>query len=301
MTDNKKYYWLKLKNDFFRDKEIKKLRRVAGGDTFTIIYLKLQLLSLKNGGKLYFDNLEETFAEELALELDEEVENIKITLLYLKKCGLIQEASNNEYLLTQTIECIGKETASAGRVRRYRQKKKMLQCNGSALLCNTELDIELELEKELENNNMAHPSDACKRQKKKLDQYSPEFEEAWASYPKRSGSNSKLAAYKNWKTRIAEGVTVQDLISASRNYQAFLAANGNINTPYVMQAQRFYGANREYEQFITIKSEDLINVRNRPTTASERSRQITNKLLELHAKAEEDLRNFPNDEGSMGK
>lgn len=49
----KKYYWLKLRNDWFGDKRIKKLRSIAGGDTYTIIYLKMQLLSLKNEGKLF--------------------------------------------------------------------------------------------------------------------------------------------------------------------------------------------------------------------------------------------------------
>ena len=44
---NKRYYWLKLKDDFFRQPKIKKLRQIAGGDTYTVIYLKLQLLSLQ--------------------------------------------------------------------------------------------------------------------------------------------------------------------------------------------------------------------------------------------------------------
>ena len=65
----KKYYWLKLKNDFFRQKEIKKLRQIAGGDTYVIIYLKMQLLSLQNNGRLFFEGYEDTFANELALEL----------------------------------------------------------------------------------------------------------------------------------------------------------------------------------------------------------------------------------------
>ena len=47
MTDNRKYYWLKLKDDFFKSRVIKKLRKIAGGDTYTIIYLKMQLLSIK--------------------------------------------------------------------------------------------------------------------------------------------------------------------------------------------------------------------------------------------------------------
>ena len=57
--EDKKYYWLKLKNDFFGSKEIKKLRKIAGGDTFTIIYLKMQLLSIKNGGLIKYDRTEE--------------------------------------------------------------------------------------------------------------------------------------------------------------------------------------------------------------------------------------------------
>ena len=65
----KRYFWLKLKEDFFRQKEIKKLRKIAGGDTFTIIYLKLQLLSLRDNGKIFFEGVEDTLFEELALEL----------------------------------------------------------------------------------------------------------------------------------------------------------------------------------------------------------------------------------------
>ena len=157
MGENKKYYWLKLKEDFFRDKEIKKLRKIAGGDTYTIIYLKLQLLSLKKEGKLIFDNLEDSFAEEMALELDEATENVKITLMYLQKCGLLEEVATNEFILPQTIQCIGAETQGAERVRKFRDKEKMLQgnaqpllCNTSVTKCNTEIEKEIEKDKEID-------------------------------------------------------------------------------------------------------------------------------------------------------
>ena len=135
MGSNKKYYWLKLKTDFFKDKAIKKLRRIAGGDTYTVIYLKLQLLSIENEGVLEFENLlEDTFVEELALEIDEDVENIKITLAYLERCGLVEcLVDNKEYLLPQAAESIGTETQGAERVRKFRENKKMLQSNEQAL------------------------------------------------------------------------------------------------------------------------------------------------------------------------
>ena len=62
----KKYYWLKLKDNFFNQKEVKKLRRIAGGDTYTIIYLKMQLLSIKKDGIIEFEGTEKDLAEQLS-------------------------------------------------------------------------------------------------------------------------------------------------------------------------------------------------------------------------------------------
>ena len=152
MAENKKYFWLKLKDDFFKTKEIKKLRKIAGGDTYTIIYLKMQLLSIKNEGKLYFEGIEDNFIDELSLELDEPSENIEITLNYLKMHNLIEESETDSYLLPKVLSSIGKESDSAERVRKHRaikdKENKMLQCNVQVTNCNTE--IEKELEKELE-------------------------------------------------------------------------------------------------------------------------------------------------------
>ena len=154
----KKYYWLKLKADFFTSRAMKKLRKIAGGDTYTIIYLKLQLLSLKDEGVLFFEGVEPTFAEEMALALDEDADNVKATLLFLQNMGLIEQKSNNEYILTEVPYLIGGESESAERVRRFRGKK-ALQCNGevtegNALVtnCNTEKEKEKEKEKELEKS-----------------------------------------------------------------------------------------------------------------------------------------------------
>lgn len=111
----KRYYWLKLKVDWFSDKRIKKLRSIAGGDTHTIIYLKMMLLSLKDEGKLYFEGVEDNFASEIALALDEDTENVKLTLAFLQCHGLIEIGDDDEYQLTEVPTIIGSETASAMR------------------------------------------------------------------------------------------------------------------------------------------------------------------------------------------
>lgn len=152
MAEPKRYFWLKLHKDFFQRKEIKRLRKIAGGDTYTIIYLKMLLRSIMSEGKLYFDGLEENFCSELALDLDESEENVQITVTYLLNSGLLEMRSEDEYYLPDTKNSTGCETAVAARVRRHRDKKKALQCNTDVTqvkhFCNGE--IEKEKEKELE-------------------------------------------------------------------------------------------------------------------------------------------------------
>lgn len=152
---NKRYYWLKLKEDFFKSKEIKKLRTIAGGDTFVIIYLKIQLLSLKNEGKLFFDGIDNDFASELALEIDEDVENVRVTLNFLERCKLLECVAEDEYYLPIIPEITGSETQSTIRSR----KSRALQCNTYATLmqqnCNKNATIEIEkdIEKEIEKRD----------------------------------------------------------------------------------------------------------------------------------------------------
>ena len=141
MNKPKRFYWLKLQKNFFRQKEIKKLRKIAGGDTYTIIYQEMLLLSVEDEGKLFFEGMEDTFAEELALELDETVENVQMTLAYLAKHNLIEKVSEDEYLMSKTQSMVGSQSESTERVRRLRQKNKVIElesvtCNDDVTDCN---------------------------------------------------------------------------------------------------------------------------------------------------------------------
>lgn len=137
---SKKYFWLKFPQDFFHQKEIKKLRKIAGGDTYVVIYTRLLLLSIPTEGIITYDGVEESFAEELALVLDEDVENVKVTLLFLQKYKLIEEINDNSFLLVSSLSMLGSESTSAERVRRHRDKK-ALHCNTEVTVSNTEVTV----------------------------------------------------------------------------------------------------------------------------------------------------------------
>ena len=174
----KRYYWMRLQEGFFNSKRIKKLRRIAGGDTFTIIYLKMQLLALRGEGVLEYTGLENTFAEELALDLDEDADNVEVTINYLLSCGLMETSDEKEFFLPYCASNIGSEGSSTKRVREHRERKALLeneasvtqplQCNDLALLCNGEIEKEkdIEIEKEKKPDKPAHAPE-----KQKFGQY----------------------------------------------------------------------------------------------------------------------------------
>ena len=150
MAVNRRYYWLQLKEDFFKSKEMKLMRKLPGGEELTIIYLKIMLASLPDEGKIYFEGLAEDLAEELALLIDEDTEAVRMALMFLSKKNLLTTSDNYQFTLEQVPEMIGSETASTRRSRKYRDGKKALQCNTDATKCNGDIEIDIDIEKDIE-------------------------------------------------------------------------------------------------------------------------------------------------------
>ncbi len=75
-----------------------------------------------------------------------------------------------------------------------------------------------------------------------------EFEEAWKRYPKRSGNNPKADALKAWTAREREGVTAAVMAAGVDRYRVWCEATAKIGTETVMQAVRFFGKSRPFEQ-----------------------------------------------------
>lgn len=193
MAENKRYYWLKLMDGFFDSKRIKKLRKMAGGDTYTIIYLKMQLLSLKKGGYLEYSGLEDEFYKEIALDIDEDEINVQVTIQYLLSCGLLETSDSIEYKLPFVQDNLGSETASTRRSRKSRENaQKALQCNSGATTCNNlqqkcnveidiDKDIEIDTDIEKENTKESSPSldsgESC--------DFKEAFDKTFNIYPKK--------------------------------------------------------------------------------------------------------------------
>lgn len=118
----KRYYWLKLPKNFFEDKAIKRLRQIAGGDTYTIIYLKMLLKSMEDDGKLFYEGIEDTICDEIALDINESADDVQVTMNYLENKGLLV-VTDSEVELTRLREMVGSETDKAELMRKLRSKE----------------------------------------------------------------------------------------------------------------------------------------------------------------------------------
>ena len=159
----RKLYWLKIESDFFDLKEVKKMRSIPGGDTYVCIYLEMLLRSLKNGGKLLWEGVDDDFPTELALDLREPVEAVKGTCAILKRFGLLSQVSENEFLMEKVPSMTGQETQAAERMRRLRERQRNLIAeerndvtqesnNVTAELRSSYVDIDIDIDKEIDKD-----------------------------------------------------------------------------------------------------------------------------------------------------
>ena len=159
MSDNKKYYYLRLKDNFFDSDELKILESMKDGYLYSNILLKLYLRSLKNDGKLVVNDRIPYNAEMLASVTGHQVGTIKQALSMFKELGLIEILENGAIYMLDIQNFIGKGSTEADRQRLYdrriseeRKQKKLTQSRNLEEILEKstpEIEIELELNREI--------------------------------------------------------------------------------------------------------------------------------------------------------
>lgn len=180
MAKDKKYYWLKLKEDFFEEDTISWIEEQENGKEYCLFYLKLCLKSLKTNGTLIRNvgtMLVPYDVKQLGKITNTDIDTVRVAMELFKNIGLVEILENGEIYLTQLENMVGSETSKAQLMRNKRAKDKNLPNsnnggnNVTKMLPNSyqgeencyteteteqeketeqEIDLEQELEKELE-------------------------------------------------------------------------------------------------------------------------------------------------------
>lgn len=127
--ENRKYYWLKLKRDFFKRHDIRFIKSMPNGEHFVLIYLELLSESVDHNGKLRFNELIPYNAEMLAAIFGEDLDIIKAALKVFTDLQMLEIEPDGTIKLTKFDDFVGGETKSAAQKRHQRNLPTLL--NGS--------------------------------------------------------------------------------------------------------------------------------------------------------------------------
>ena len=222
MADNKKYYYLKLKDNFFDSDSMIVLESMPDGYLYSNILLKLYLRSLKNEGKLMFNDRIPYNSTILAQVVRHNVGVVEKALKIFKELDLIEIMDNGAIYILDIQNFIGHSSSEADRIREYRNKvndeKDVQMLQQTYDKCTPEIEIEIELEKELKlKKDIDIKKESCIQNVHKVytkKKNSPEAEEILSYLNLKSGSNYRLidSNLKLIDSIIKKGYTKEDCI-----------------------------------------------------------------------------------------
>lgn len=205
MAANKKYYYLKLKDNFYESEQLIILQNMQDGYLYSDILMKLYLRSLKTEGKLMFNDLIPYTPSVLAQIVRHQVGTVEKALKIFKELGLIEILDNGAIYMMDIQNFIGKSSSEGDRKREYRNKIQNEKNNLLGQMSDKrppEIEIELEIEKDIEIEK--------DKEKEKYD--NKIFEKFWNEYPKKiSKGNAEKWFKKNKPTNDLVDLMIEKL------------------------------------------------------------------------------------------
>lgn len=177
----KKYFWLKLKRDFFKRHDIRIVEAMPNGKDYILFYLKLLLESVDHNGALRFSDTVPYNADMLAIITNTNVDIVRAAMKVFEQLQMIEILDDETIYMLETEKMIGSETAAAERKRRQRAAENTAKPASLTPTCDNvtdtsqnshiELEKEKEKEKEKEEKNIKKNSDDTRSSLEDLKNY----------------------------------------------------------------------------------------------------------------------------------
>lgn len=160
-----KFYWLKLKKDFFKRHDIKIVKSMPNGKDYILFYMQLLLESIDHEGALRFSETIPYDENMLSTITDTNIDIVRSAMKIFTQLGMIEVLDDQTIYMCEVSKMIGSETAAAGRKRAQRERDaaRLAAGNEAETLrltsnCdnvttpsqNSHIELEKELEKELD-------------------------------------------------------------------------------------------------------------------------------------------------------
>lgn len=239
MSDNKKYYYLKLKENFFDSDNMVLLESMQDGILYSNILMKMYLKSLKNNGMLILNDAIPYNTQMIATVTRHQVGTVEKALKVFEQLGLIDILDGGAIYMSDIELFVGKSSTEGDRKRAERMKLK--QAENLALGQMSDIHPpELEIEKEI-YNNICSPEP---------DERESDFEKIYAIYPKKRGRTKAFANYCSW----LKGRSVNGKRRKLTNREMYLAVHA-----YVEQQKEHETELEYYKNFDTLMGSQLLD------------------------------------------
>ena len=159
MAEGKKYYWLKLKRDFFKRHDIRIIEEMPNGKEYILFYMKLLLESIDHEGALRFSETVPYNEQMLSVITNTNIDIVRSAMNMFIELNMMDIFDDQTIYMSEVEKLIGFETQWAEKKRKYRDKNVLKEDNVLALSSSCphdvrqEKDIEKEKDKDKEKEN----------------------------------------------------------------------------------------------------------------------------------------------------
>ena len=233
MADNKKYYYMRLNENYFDSDTQVLLESMPDGYLYSNILLKLYLKSLKNDGRLMFNDKIPYSPQMIATITRHQIGTVEKALQIFKDLNIIDVIDTGAIYMLDIQNYIGKSNTEADRKRAYRKRIEAEKDGVGHLSLNCpleiekekeiKLEIEIEREKDIEptgSNVLSFPS------KDETEVLKEEFDKLWKLYPKKIGKDKAFTKYKKYRTSNSdEYCTYEEVLRGLEHYLKYIKQN----------------------------------------------------------------------------
>ena len=216
MADNRKYYYLKLKESYFDDDSIVLLESMQDGILYSYILLKLYLKLLKHGGRLQLDESIPYTPQMIATITRQQIGTVERAIKIFLQLGLMEQMPDGVFYMSNIELLIGQSSTEGERKRRARQANRIALNPGGQMSAHCpdirppeierELEIEIEKERELEKGHPAPVAFGRYRNVSlsagELSELQSDFPAVWQEYIERL-SEYMASTGKTYKSHVA--------------------------------------------------------------------------------------------------
>lgn len=245
MSDNntrdvKKYYWLRLRKDFFKRHDIRIVEDMDNGKDYILFYMKLLLESVDHEGYLRFSDTVPYNEKMLATITNTNIDVVRSAIEIFRQLKLMEIMDDKTIFMTQTQLMLGQETEWAAKKREYRNKKYQ----------QIQAPLEHKDDEENEDNEDIVLEEELKETKVTYDEL---FNRFWEVYPRKVGKDK---CQRWFKTHKVNEEFVDDLVTSITKQKKSLqwSKNGGQYTPHPYTWLNRGGWNDELEYAENIES-----------------------------------------------